>query len=159
MDQVHQRASITKIIRSDYPAFFGLAATGVTWALYAATAYFGYVPGFRGRDPLTRSDAPFFLYLALAVTVIAIPLVIWRVRSIQAVFAGGIEAVGRITGVAFRRDRGRVEYTYTVKDQTFHGGSAIMKTGQTKRLVVGEEVVVVVDPDNPKRALLRELYG
>ena len=33
-----------------------------------------------------------------------------------------------------------------------------LKTGRTKALQPGDEVMLIVDRDNPKRALIRDLY-
>jgi hypothetical protein len=65
---------------------------------------------------------------------------------------------GVITSIAFRRDRGKAEYSYTFQGQTYTAGSAVMKNGRTKQLRTGAEVALVVDPTAPERATIRELY-
>ncbi|TEU11420.1 MAG: DUF3592 domain-containing protein [Anaerolineales bacterium] len=158
MGQEIRQPSPLRIIQSDYVALLAALFPIVSWVMYVATAYFGFFPGLRGRDPLTGADAPFFLYLGIITTLIGIPLLVWRIRSFQAMFTRGVEVPGRITNISFYRDRGRVEYAYTYQGQTYQGGNAVRKTGRTKALQPGGEVVLIVDRDNPKRALIRDLY-
>lgn len=158
MERNIQKPSVLRIIQSDYTALFAVAFPVIAWVIYVATAYFGFFPGLRGRDPLTGASAPFFFYLGLVTTLIGVPVFIWRVRSFQALFARGVEVPGRVASISFYRDRGRVEYAYTYEGNTYQGGNAIMKTGRTKALQPGDEVVLIVDKDNPKRALIRDLY-
>jgi hypothetical protein len=153
------KPSIFRIIQSDYLALLGIILPAVSLIMYIAVAYFGYFPGFRGRDPIQGTDgAPLFFNLFIIGLVIGIPLAIWRIRSIQQLFVKSVEVVGQITDIAFYRDRGRVDYSYTYQDKQYLGGSAIMKTGKTQQLRSGNQVVLLVNPDNPKNALIRDLY-
>jgi hypothetical protein len=153
------KPSIVRIIQSDFLALLGVLVPIVALIMYVAVAYFGYFPGFRGRDPIQGTEgAPLFLNLFIAGLVIGVPLAIWRIRSIQQMFSKSVEVVGQITNISFRKDRGRVEYSYTYQSQAYSGGNAIMKNGKTQNLRSGNEVVLLVNPDDPKRALIRDLY-
>jgi hypothetical protein len=153
------KPSTFRIIQSDYLALLGVLVPIVSLIMYIAVAYFGYFPGLRGRDPIQGTEgAPLFLNLFIAGLVIGVPLAIWRIRSIQRLFSKSVEVVGQITDVSFHRDRGRVEYSYTYQGQAYSGGNAIMKTGKTQKLRSGNEVVLLVNPDDPRRALIRDLY-
>ena len=153
------KPSVFRIIQSDYVALLGVLVPLVSLIMYIAVAYFGYFPGFRGRDPIQGTEgAPLFLNLFIAGLVLGVPLAIWRIRSIQQLFSKSVEVVGQITQVSFHRDRGRVEYSYTYQSKAYTGGNAIMKTGQTQKLRSGDQVVLLVNPDDPKRALIRDLY-
>ena len=153
------KPSIVRILQSDYLALFGILVPVVTLIMYACVAYFGYFPGFRGRDPIQGTEgAPFFFYLFIIGLVVGIPLAIWRIRSIQQVFSKSVEVVGQITNISFYKDRGKVEYSYTYQSQSYSGGNAIMKTGKTQQLRSGSQVVLLVNSDEPKRALIRDLY-
>jgi hypothetical protein len=122
-------------------------------------AYFGYFPGLRGHDPIQGSDgAPLFLYLFAGGLVIGIPLAIWRLRTIQQLFASGVEVTGQIKDIFFHRDRGTVQYSYTYLGQAFLSGNAIMKTRQTQKLQPGDQIILLINPEQPKRALIRDLY-
>jgi hypothetical protein len=153
------RPSPFRVLQSDFIALGSILFPAVMWGMYIVIAYFGFFPGFRGHDPIQGSEgAPAFLYLGIITTLIGVPLFVWRWRSFQSVFARGRVVTGRIASVSFSRDRGRVEYSYEYSGQRYHGGNAIMKTKRTKALQEGDEVELIVDPENPKRALIRDLY-
>jgi hypothetical protein len=153
------KPSIIRIIQSDYVALIGVLVPIVSLIMYIAVAYFGYFPGLRGRDPIQGTEgAPVFLTLFIIGLVLGVPLAFWRIRTIQQLFSKGIEVVGQITNVSFYRDRGRIEYSYSHGGQAYAGGNAIMKTRQTQQLRSGNQVVLLVNPDEPKRALIRDLY-
>jgi len=153
------KASIVRIIQSDYLALLGVLFPTISLIMYISVAYFGYFPGFRGHDPIQGTEgAPLFFYLFVAGLVVGIPVAIWRIRSIQQIFSKSVEVVGQVTNISFYKDRGRVEYSYTYQGQNYSGGNAIMKTGKTQQLRSGNQVVLLVNPDDPKRALIRDLY-
>lgn len=153
------KPSLMRIVQLDLLALFGILVPVVALVMYVAVAYFGFFPGLRGRDPIQgTAGAPIFLYLFLAGVVIGLPLAYWRIRAIQQMFAQGAEVAGQITGVAFYRDRGRVEYTYTYQGKPYAARNAIMKTSATKQLRTGQQVVVLVSPDRPQHAVIRDLY-
>ena len=158
MKKVSMQPSIFRIIQSDYTAGLTVIVPLVVWGMYIATEYFGFFPGLGGRNPLTGEDASFFLLLGIITTLICIPLLIWRVRSFQIIFSRGIEVSCHITNMRFNRGRGRVEYTYTYQGQTYQAGNGVFKTKRTKAIPQGDEVVLMVDQDNPKRSLIRDIY-
>jgi hypothetical protein len=90
--------------------------------------------------------------------VVAIVILAWRIRLFYSIFDGGIEAPATISNIMFFRDRGRVDYIYTIQGEKFSSGNAIHKVKQTRSLQVGEQVIVMVDRNNLKRAFIRDLY-
>jgi hypothetical protein len=153
------KPSLVRIIQSDYLALLGILVPVVSLIMYVCVAYFGYFPGLRGRDPIQGTEgAPLFFYLFIIGLVIGLPLAIWRVRSIQQMFANSVEVNGQVTDISFFRDRGRVEYSYSYQGQNYSGGNAIMKTGKTLQLRPGSQIMLLVNPNEPKRALIRDLY-
>src|SRR4030095_7883572 len=150
------KPSIVRIIQSDYLALLGILVPVVSLILYISVAYFGYFPGLRGHDPIQGSDgAPLFFYLFIGGLVIGVPLAIWRIRTIQQMFSTGIEVTGQIKDIFFHRDRGTVQYSYKYQGQEFLSGNAIMKTSQTQKLRPGDQVVLLINPEEPRRALIR----
>ena len=153
------KPSIVRIIQSDYIALLGILFPLVSLIMYIAVAYFGFFPGFRGRDPIQGTEgAPLFFNLFVIGLVVGIPALVWRFRTIQKVFINGAEVTGKIESISFFRDRGNVVYSYQYDGKPYSGGNAIMKTARTKALSPGMEVILIVDKSNPKRALIRDLY-
>jgi hypothetical protein len=134
------------VISTDYPSFLSVLFPIV----------FG---GFSIYFFFTRNDAfQLFLLLAIGATVVGVPVLVQRYRVISSVFADGSEAKGVVTGLSFFRGRGRVEYSYTFKGEKQVSANAINKNSRTRKLRVGEAVTVIVDPNNPKRAFIQEIY-
>ena len=148
-----------KIIQVDYTALLAALFPIVIWGLYIAISYLGFLPGLRGHDPIHDAQgAPTFFYMGIVALVICIPILIWRVRTIQGAFVNGVTVSGQITNIGFHRDRGRVQYSYTYEGQVYQAGNAIHKTKHTKALNSGDAITVIVDPTNPKTAYIQELY-
>jgi len=77
---------------------------------------------------------------------------------ISSVFGNGIETSGTIQKIYFFRGRGRVEYVYSFQGQKYMSGNAINRTKTTRALSDGQHITLLVDPNNPKRAFVKEIY-
>lgn len=151
--------TIFRIIQSDYAALLAALFPVMCWGLYLALMVFGALPGRHGRGTITAAEGgPFFLGLAIVALVIGLPLLIWRIRFVQNVFARGVEVEGKIVDVSFYRDRGRVRYAYEYQGRTYERGNAVSGNKRTRALAPGAKVAVAVDPLRPKRAFIRDLY-
>jgi hypothetical protein len=141
-----QRPSLFRVISTDYPSFLSVLFPIV---FVAFGIYFFFV----------RNDAfQLFLLLGIGVTVVGIPVLIQRYRTISSVFADGMEAKGIVTGLSFFRGRGLVHYSYNFQGEKQMSDNAINKNSRTRKLRVGQSVTVLVDRTNPKRAFIREIY-
>ena len=142
----NQRPSLFRVIGEDYVSLLSALFPLLFW-IYSAYSLFV-------RDDSTQ----FFVLLSAAVTAVAIPLLLWRYRTIASVFEDGMEAPGTITAINFFRGRGRVSYVYTFQGQKYSSGNAINRTKHSKNLEVGKQVTIFIDPGNPKRAFVKEIY-
>ena len=141
-----QRPSLFRVISTDYPSFLSVL---FPIAFGGFSIYFFF----------SRNDAfQLFLLLAIAVSVVGVPVLIQRYRVISSVFENGTAAKGVVTGLSFFRGRGRVQYSYTFQGEKQTSDNAINKNGRTRKLRVGQKVTVLVDRNNPKRAFIREIY-
>ncbi len=145
---MNRQPSLLKIITIDYIAFLGWLFPVVMWGMYVVLIVLGNV---KTND--------FTLPVIFAViTVVALSILIWRIQVFNTIFSDGIETTATINNVSFFRDRGRVDYVYTHQGQKYASGNPIHKVKQTLALKVGEQVVLMVDRNNPKRAFIRDLY-
>jgi hypothetical protein len=145
---MNRQPSLLKIITIDYAALLGWLFPVVMWGMYVVLIVLGNV---KTND--------FTLPVIFAViTVVALAILIWRIQVFNTIFSDGIETTATINNVSFFRDRGRVDYVYTHQGQKYASGNAIHKVKQTLALKVGEQVVLIVDRNNPKRAFIRDLY-
>jgi hypothetical protein len=140
------RPSLKRIIDVDYTAQVSVLFPPVSWGICLVLTI------------LQGSDFAFSSITALAVTIISLSVLIWRVRTLYSVFADGFEVPAIIHSVSFFRGRGRVEYVYTYQGQKYLSGNAVQKTRWAEALKVGDQVIVVVDRKKPKRAFIRDLY-
>src|SRR5574341_1001541 len=138
--------SLFRVISTDYPSFLSV--------LFPV-----FFIGFSVYFFFAKNDAlQLFLPLAIGVTVIGIPVLVQRYRTISSVFADGMPTQGIVTGIGFFRGRGRIEYSYTVQGEKQMSANAINKNSRTRKLRVGQKVTVLVDPKDPKRAFIRDIY-
>lgn len=145
---MNRQPSLLKIITIDYIAFLGWLFPVVMWGIYIALIVLGNI---KAND--------FTLPIIFAViSVVALAILMWRIQVFNTVFSDGIETTATINNVSFFRDRGRVDYVYTYQGQKYVSGNAIHKVKQTLALKAGEQVVLMVDRNNPKRAFIRDLY-
>jgi Protein of unknown function (DUF3592). len=105
-----------------------------------------------------NSALQLFLFLAIGVTIIGIPVLLQRYKTISSVFANGEQTKGVITSIGFFRGRGSVGYSYSFHGEKLTSSNAINRNSHTRNLRVGQTVKVFVDPDNPKRAFIQEIY-
>jgi len=142
----NQGPSLFRVVSTDYASFlsvlFPLVFGGFSLYFY-----------FTGNDALQL-----FLPLAIVVTVIGVPVLVQRYRTISSVFAEGVQTQGVVTGIGFFRGRGVVKYSYTFQGEKQASDNAINRNGRTRKLRVGQKVTVIVDRNNPKRAFIREIY-
>jgi len=145
---MNKQPSLIKIMTVDYAAFLAFTFPVIMWGLYIALVVLQNVK-------MTDLVLP---AIFTAITIISIGIMAWRIQVFNAIFNDGIEMPATISNVSFFRDRGRVDYVYTYQGQKHTAGNAVHKVKQTQALQVGEQVIVMVDRNNPKRAYIRDLY-
>jgi hypothetical protein len=150
------RPAAFRIIKTDYLSSLAVILPLIGFVLYVLTGVFGLHIIRRGEDV---TYAPLFLRMALIATVIGVPLLFWRLKSIQSLFARAIEVPGTIVSANFHRGRGRIEFIYFVQGVEYSGGAAVQENATVSRLLSRDEAIVVVDPSNPKKAFLRDLFA
>ncbi|TQD28350.1 hypothetical protein [Methanolobus vulcani] len=150
--------SLGRILTHDYCALVAILMMVIPWAIYFATSQFGYFPDLKhGRDPLTESSAPFFKNMGYYVIFIAIPMLGWRIHLFKTLYKRGVEITGYISfeGVLSRK---RIEYKYTYEGVDYWRGNALTDSQYVNIFKEGDEVILLVDPKNPKQAVIKEIY-
>ncbi len=145
---MRQEPRMWRILKSDYLSRVLGTASLVLWALYLASAF-----GF-----LHRTGGTIYLLFAGVVTAISVPLFFVRLQRIKHLFANGILIKGEIERVQFLKGASRVEYKFSFGSQEIKTGAAVNKTATVKQLRAGQQVELVVDPQNPKRSFIVDLY-
>lgn len=138
--------SLFRVISTDYSSYLSVLFP-IVFGVFSLYFFFA------GNDAVQL-----FVPLAIGVTVIGIPVLVRRYHTISSVFADGEQTKGEITGIGFFRGRGVVKYSYTFHGQKHASDNAINKNGRTRKLKIGQKVTVLVDPKDPKRAFIQEIY-
>jgi hypothetical protein len=143
---VFERPSLFRIVRTDDLASLTVVAPVVGWGMAVTLSLLG------------QTDAAFYVSLAGAVTVIALPVLLWRTSIISSTLTNGIDVAGVISSSGFFRGRGRISYIYSYQGEKLQSSNAVQQNKRTSALAVGARVTISLDPNNPKRAFVRELY-
>jgi hypothetical protein len=107
---------------------------------------------------MSPAVAPYYLGFCLLVSAISLGMLVYRVLLLRRVFLRGDQVHGRITKIDIRRDRGKVEYVFLYKGTQHRTGAGIHRTKQTLALKKNAWVILMVDPSNPAKAFIRDLY-
>ena len=142
------RPSLRAIIWNDWPALACSIGAPMIWAIFL---FYALV-----QRPLTAD--PYFVFLSAISTAALLGVIAWRIWRIYDMFARGIELPGQITFIRLAKDRGRLQYAYQFGGNPASSWSPVHQTQRVLSLQVGQQVQVLVDPMNPGRAILKELY-
>lgn len=158
MNSNSREPSIFTILWTDYIAFLAILLPIMAWIIYVFWAGFGTPinPGNITSQVVQGNERLF--YIALAVTFLALPVITWRFMLIRKVLNIGQETKGKMESVYFYRDRGRAKYSYNFQGQSYTCSTTLHRTQKTKTLQPGDQVILMVDPESPKRAFIRDLY-
>jgi hypothetical protein len=145
---MNRQPSLLKIILVDYLSFISVMVPLVTWAFYLYLLF------------SKREDVSGSVYLAIfgAITVAALICLVWRIALINSTFAEGMEVPATITRIFFYRDRGSIYFNYTFMGEQVKCRNSVMKWKKTRELESGMEIIVMVEQNHPKRAIIRDLY-
>ncbi|WP_342304184.1 hypothetical protein [Methanolobus sp. ZRKC5] len=97
---------------------------------------------------------------SISVSIITIIFLIWRWHFFHALCTRSVDVIGYIYSAnAFVSGGSRVEYKYEFQGVKYLRGNALtQKVFFNHEFHEGDEVVLRVDPKNPKRAVIKELY-
>ena len=146
--------SLKQILWTDYASFINAVLLVMLWAVYIA-----WVPAWRASGPImSPAVAPYYLGFCLLVSAISLSMLIYRVLLLRRIFIQGDQVRGRITKIDIRRDRGKVEYVFIYKGEQRRASAGIHRTKQTLALKNNTWVTLMVDPSNPAKAFIRDIY-
>lgn len=148
-----------KVVMSDLVVQMAVIFPLVFLGFIIVLNVFGGLPSFGRRGAIDQEGGTtFFLYALGVALLIGIPLIWWRIRTVQQVVANGIEVLGTVTGISFNKDRGRIKWNYQIAAEKFEGASLVTKNSFTRSLVVGDQVLLIVHQSEPKRSILSDIY-
>ena len=140
----NKRASIGKIIFVDYWAFLSVAVALV------AVGFYIYNKTFIKASLITELD-----WIMVAAIALGIAGLIWRITAVSSIINNGQETKATVSEVSFYRGRGFIKYTYPRDGKTYAGKTAVMKTGATPQIRVGQEVTIAT---HQGKSLIKDLF-
>jgi hypothetical protein len=141
-----KQPSILKIIWIDYWAFisavFCLGATG----MYVYDTF------------LNGNLAQGFTWVSLGIFVLGLVGLAVRYVSIVSLYNSGLETKATVSDVGFFRDRGYIKYIYPYENKKYASQMTVMKNKTSTRYQIGNEIEVIVDRENPKKSMIKDLF-
>ena len=152
------RPRVVRIVQNDYTTMLALLFPVVALSLFVGSIVTANVPRLAADFPEFAAGTAFFVKFAAGAFVVGLPIAIWRIKTIERLYATGLEVRGKVVDIWFRKDRGRVELQYDHAGTSFRRGVAVHKTAATESIASGMELILLVDPAAPKRFVIRDLY-
>lgn len=146
---MQRQPSSGKVLKNDYFILLMILFVVVFWAitLYKTATVGTGSAGTRALGVLTLIGTPIALFFS------------WRrFNDMLRVLRTGATVKGQVTSLWYQKDRGRIEYTYSFQGKTHQGGSALWKGTLPPSVEEGSEIELVVDPQDPARALVASLF-
>jgi hypothetical protein len=138
--------SIFKVIWIDYWAFVSVMLCLIAVGMYVYDRFF------------SRNLSQSFSWFSLGVLILGLFGLAWRYVSIVSLYNSGLEARATVSEVSFFRDRGYIKYIYPYENKKYASHMTVMKNTTTARYQVGNEIGVIVDRENPKKSLIKDLF-
>jgi hypothetical protein len=145
-----------KIISTDYASAAIFIFTGALWLMYLVFGVLGIQPGRRGRN--IDLSGPGLMIAAAAFTILLIPIAIYRIRAFKGLFSRGLEVKAIVTNTEFYNGRGKIDFNYLFQGKSYNGTATVRENNQSMNVGLQTEIMVIVDPQNPQKAVIRDLF-
>lgn len=152
--------STFKVIKNDFGAFLLTIIGPIFLGISGYAAVTGGIPEFRrrGGGSIDSETATALFIGSVILTVVLFLLLLWRISRLKRILRTGPRAKAVVTAIGFVKDRGRIEYRYVHDGRLHDTGSAIMKNQATQALAEDDQIEVAIDPTNPRKALIVQLF-
>ncbi len=151
--------SLKKILINDYISFLAWLFPVIIFVMSLFIEIFGFLPDLkRGRPPLGTEAIPFMIQFGLIALIIGIIIIIIRVIIIKRYFENGIEVNGEVTQIWRFRDRGRIYFTFWYKDLIGDNSSIVHFNRMTKTFLPHKQIRVLMKPNDPLKAIIKDLF-
>jgi hypothetical protein len=143
------QAKLLRIIWADWPALVCALSIPLIWAIAAAH---GCVLG------LSSCSAADITSFALPLNAAATTVLAWRCARVLRLFKHGQAVAGEVIALSVVRDRGRLEFAYTVGGERLQSWMPVHKTARVMALVPGQQVMVLVAAHKPRQAIVKDVF-
>jgi hypothetical protein len=123
----------------------------------------GAIPGSRGRPdtPLDPVVASLVLAGAVAVVLCMSAIVVVRVRRVRSLFEEGREVEARVRKITYFQGgaRQKLKFAFELDGTPYEVTSVFLRSSRTPRFSEGDRIPVLVDPEDPTRAIPLAVYA
>jgi hypothetical protein len=141
------KARIKTIVWNDWPSLITMVLIPINWLLYILHPYL-----FEAQRDMT------VLLLSISLTAFCIVILFWRTTKIVNLFKSNNKATGVIEHISFVKDRGRIEYSFSVNGNTIRTWSPVHKSKRVLNMKKGMHVTIFFNPAKPSNSIIGELY-
>lgn len=143
------------IIAADHTAALAFAGPLAGWLLVALIAL---IPDARPVLTGEGGRGPGFLFIVILATIAGWGIAVWRVNAIRSIFSRGVPAVGQVCATRSARTLVMVDFRYTYHGRQHQCTADLLASDRARQICTGDTVALLVDPDRPSLALIRDLY-
>lgn len=159
-DKGLKQVSFGRLIKSDLVSSIYSAMILLPWLCNVSIMMITFVVTVANRNVVGPEYGKLCLRLsssALAGSLICCLLLILRLRFVQSLYSFGEEVTGKITDSFTFLNALSIQYAYTFKGKEYKRSDVLPFKAQNKNLLqAGSEVSLIVDPANPKQAVIRD---
>ncbi len=154
MMEEERHLSLSKILWTDYPAFYASLLPLAAWMVF-----FAWFPKWTSSGPVIGPEArPLYLTLILAATAGGIAAAASRIFRFRQILRNGCQVRAKIIQIELVRDHGRIDFAYIFNHQEYLESASVHRNAEIKTLRNGDQVMLIVDRTKPSRAFIRDLY-
>jgi len=132
-------------------------------AIFTICILFAFIPQFFVMyDTNFYMDLDWSSYSTIALTAVsslANLVFFWRLFNVIRLLRNGIVVKGTVIWISILRDRGTLGVRYEFENVKYEKKFLIMATKLTNRLIQGSEVSVVLNSNNPEKAIIGSLVS
>ncbi len=157
-----KRVSLRTMISNDSVAPVLFAGVWVTIGLFCPVAarLAGLLPLLHTRDGRifeVHEEAAYAIFIVGAGMVL-MAFLVWRISRVSRILNSGVRVKAKVTKAVHVRRGGRIDLEYALNDQIHKTASLVHSNPLFATYECGQTLEIVLDPDNPKRCLIHQLY-
>jgi hypothetical protein len=144
-----RKPSLLVLLANSYTAIMFFILPLVAWVLCAGWSI----------SPDKYDSAQFFLWLAVGLSVICLPLLGWKIHVFLSVLRAGVPVKGRFIDFwNWARGWRGITYEYDYEGRTFRSWGASNRKYLAGAFRRGQELTVLVHPRRPRRSIVPSLF-
>jgi hypothetical protein len=158
---MHKPPSAWSIISIDNACWAMITSAPMVLLIALLIKLTGTMPGRRGGPdiPVDPEVASMVLAGAVALVLLLARIVALRVRRIQGLFERGHEVEASVAKVTYVRGGMKLVLEFELHGTPYEVRCSFVRWPRTPAFSEGTRTPVLVDPENPKRAIPLALYG